>query len=83
MVASAPPHQKLDFIQSYPSERRAAADLLGPDLAELRFTFASVFNSPGERLAGVRIEFVTGDAAPVWDDVLEGGPRTMRDQRGT
>ena len=78
------PHQKPDLLKTFPAECRAAAHLLGDDLKDMVFAFASVFHEPGGILAGVRIEFTTctGDQ-PVWVDVMQGETRIVLDQRGS
>lgn len=77
------PHQKRDFLKTFPRESRAAADLLAQDLKHLAFAFASVFHQPGGILAGVRIEFKTReDGKPVWVDVTGDRARLVLDGRG-
>ena len=41
------PHQKADLLKTFPSESRAAADLLGDDLRTLTFAFDPCFEKQG------------------------------------
>jgi hypothetical protein len=75
------PHQKLDFLNSFPAESKAAADHLGPDLKELTFRFATVFRDKRDGLVGVRIEFASNEGCPVWVDVMAEGAKKVLDGR--
>lgn len=76
-----PPTQKADFLRTFPTESRAAADLLGDELTHLTFAFASVFRETGNGVIGLRIEFKTNEGAAVWVDVMGGEPRKVLDGR--
>ena len=64
------PHQKAEFLRDFPQEARAAAALLGDELAGLRFYFATI-GQDYDKSTAVRIEFhgKESDDRLVWVDV--------------
>jgi len=76
--------EKFRFIKAFPAAAKAAAELLGPDLAGLEFHLATVFRKSREVAGGVRIEFRTKKGElPVWVDVdvSEAGAKKVLDGR--